>query len=175
MNESQTCQLRLNVLVWVAPWVWLPAFKCMKHCVSGLKSPVSWTVHRAKVAKKCLENRNSPAYVWKEMGPEGTPGNSWWGCVARFSKSWPCCRPKNVIFHSRFQSRPLKCATRTFFAFELPKDPFPGFLIHSERILASSILLAWSLANWRIISSRLFSMLYFGYGARFQLGEIFYN
>ena len=59
-NTAQTCQLRLNVLVWVAPWVWLPAFKCMKHCVSGLKSPVSWTVNRAKVAKKCLENRACP-------------------------------------------------------------------------------------------------------------------
>ena len=74
-NTAQTCQLRLNVLVWVAPWVWLPAFKCMKHCVSGLKSPVSWTVHRAKVAKKCLEigrvlvAGNSPDYVWKEQGP----------------------------------------------------------------------------------------------------------
>ena len=32
----------------------------MKHCVSGLKSPVSWAVQRAKVAKKCLENRARP-------------------------------------------------------------------------------------------------------------------
>ena len=38
---------------------------------------------------------------WRPGG--GTPGNSWWGCAARFSKSWPYFRPKNVIFHTRFQ------------------------------------------------------------------------
>ena len=50
---------------------------------------------------------------------EGTPRNSWWGCAARFSKSWPYFRLKNVIFphpfsdlmtpkiHTRFQTWPL--------------------------------------------------------------------
>ena len=38
----------------------------------------------------------------------GTPRNSWWGCVARFFKSWPDFRPKNVILHTRSQTRPLK-------------------------------------------------------------------
>ena len=38
----------------------------------------------------------------------GTPRNSLCGCVAWFSKSWPYFRPKNVIFHTRFQTRPLK-------------------------------------------------------------------
>ena len=37
-----------------------------------------------------------------------SPGNSWWGCAARFFRSWPNFRPKNVIFHARFQTRPLK-------------------------------------------------------------------
>ena len=37
-----------------------------------------------------------------------TPGNSWWGYAALFSKSSPYFRPKNVIFHTRFQTRPLK-------------------------------------------------------------------
>ena len=37
-----------------------------------------------------------------------TTGISWWGCAARFFKSWPDFRPKNVIFHTRFQNRPLK-------------------------------------------------------------------
>ena len=41
--------------------------------------------------------------------PRGsTPGNSWWGCAARFFKSWPDFRPKNIIIHTRFQTRPLK-------------------------------------------------------------------
>ena len=38
----------------------------------------------------------------------GTPGNSWWGCAARLSKSWPYLRPKNVIFHARFQTWPFR-------------------------------------------------------------------
>ena len=30
------------------------------------------------------------------------------GCAARFSKSWPYFTPKDVIFHTRFQTWPLK-------------------------------------------------------------------
>ena len=37
-----------------------------------------------------------------------TAGNSWWACAAQFSKSWPYFRPKNVICHTRFQTRLLK-------------------------------------------------------------------
>ena len=40
-------------------------------------------------------------------GGESTTGNSWWGCAARFSKSWPYFRPKNVIYHTRFLTWPL--------------------------------------------------------------------
>ena len=36
------------------------------------------------------------------------PGNSRWECAARFFKSWPDFRPKNAIFHTRFQTRTLK-------------------------------------------------------------------
>ena len=35
-------------------------------------------------------------------GGGGTPGNSWWGCATRFSKSWPYFRL--VIFPTRFQT-----------------------------------------------------------------------
>ena len=41
----------------------------------------------------------------------GAPGNSWWGCVARFFKSWPDFRRKNVILHTRFLTRTLKSLT----------------------------------------------------------------
>ena len=34
------------------------------------------------------------------------PGNSWWGCAARFSKCWGYFWPKNVIFPTRFQTWP---------------------------------------------------------------------
>ena len=33
-----------------------------------------------------------------------TPGNSWCGCAARFSKSWPFSDQKNIIFHTHFKT-----------------------------------------------------------------------
>ena len=49
-------------------------------------------------------SNHSPA-----IAPRGgsTTGNSWWGCAAQFSKSWPYFRPKSVIFHTRFLTWPL--------------------------------------------------------------------
>ena len=52
-----------------------------------------------------------------QITPGGIPGNSWWVCAARFSKSWPYFRPKNVIFHTRFQTRPLIKILQTFYSF----------------------------------------------------------
>ena len=37
-------------------------------------------------------------------GGGGIPGNLWWGCAARLSKSWSYFRPKKVIFHTRRQT-----------------------------------------------------------------------
>ena len=39
----------------------------------------------------------------------GVTRESWWGCAARVSKSWPYFRPKNVILHTRtrLQTKPL--------------------------------------------------------------------
>ena len=45
---------------------------------------------------------------WCPRGRGGSPGFSWWGCTARFSKSWPYFWPKSVIFHTRFQTWPPK-------------------------------------------------------------------
>ena len=36
-------------------------------------------------------------------GGGGTPGNFWWGCTARFSKSWPYLRPKTSFFTPVFR------------------------------------------------------------------------
>ena len=52
-----------------------------------------------------FSNSISPR-VYVDIGGGGTPGNSWWGCTARFSKSRPYFWPKNVIFHIRFQTWP---------------------------------------------------------------------
>ena len=40
----------------------------------------------------------------KPVGGGGIPGNLWWGCAARLSKSWSYFRPKKVIFHTRRQT-----------------------------------------------------------------------
>ena len=51
----------------------------------------------------------NPSEICPHFKPRGsTCGNSWWGCAALLSKSWPYFRPKNVIFHTRSQTWPLK-------------------------------------------------------------------
>ena len=41
--------------------------------------------------------------VVASKGRGGTPGNFWWGCTARFSKSWPYFRPKTSFFTTVFR------------------------------------------------------------------------
>ena len=44
--------------------------------------------------------------------PEGaTTGNSWWGCGARFSESWPYCRPQKGHFPHPFSDQISKIHT----------------------------------------------------------------
>ena len=91
--------------------VQIPAFCCnlseniekRKEMIQGFLTRALFevTAYFVWISKVALYSRGG----W---GGGGTPGNSWWGCAARFSKSWPCFRPKNVSFHTRFQSRPLK-------------------------------------------------------------------
>ena len=46
---------------------------------------------------------------WPPEG--GTPGNSWWGCAVRFSKSWPDFRPKKCHFPHPFSVQISKIHT----------------------------------------------------------------
>ena len=72
-------------------------------------------VTSCKAARKNLLHSQS---LWEPDGNQkpcmmqarggGTPGSSWWGCAAWFSKSWAYFRPKNVISQTCFQPRPLK-------------------------------------------------------------------
>ena len=62
-------------------------------------SNLTQTANRKK-KKTCQQHREG------EGG--GTPKNHWRGCAARFSKSWPYFRPKHGIFHTGFQTWPLK-------------------------------------------------------------------
>ena len=51
----------------------------------------------------------SRAWEWQLLNPRPRGGkgryswDSWWGCAARFFKSWPNFRPKNVIFQICFK------------------------------------------------------------------------
>ena len=70
----------------------------------------SWKFYSSKLQMMSIRNSRNSLLFWI-YAPGGTPGNSWWGCAARFSKFWPDFRPKNVIFHTRFRTRPLKFQT----------------------------------------------------------------
>ena len=84
------------------------------------------------------------------------------------------CRHGSMINTDCFPKRALKVqacpgSTGNFLDFNSPKGPFPWFLSwHLDRILASSILLGWRLANWRIISSPDFNLEIF-----FKIYDIF--
>ena len=67
----------------------------------------TWIITEMSHPTLC-SNRDDMIYTLLLIPEGGTTGNSWWGCGARFSESWPSCRPKNVIFHTRFQTRSLK-------------------------------------------------------------------
>ena len=50
-------------------------------------------------------NRKKKKLVSNTVGWGCTPKNlGWGGCAARFSKSLPYFTPKDVIFHTRFQT-----------------------------------------------------------------------
>ena len=71
------------------------------------------TGHKEISQKKCPDTDH----------PGGTPINSCWGCAARFSKSWPYFRPKQVwqvIFHTHRGSRFISRAVKT-------ENPLPRF------------------------------------------------
>ena len=57
---------------------------------------------RARVQAEMVEFIASPFPF-----PSKPQKNFLWACVTRFSKSWPYFRQKNVVFHTRFQTRPL--------------------------------------------------------------------
>ena len=90
----------------------------------------------------------------------GTPGNSWWGCAARFSKSWPDFRPKNVIFQTRFQTRPLNSIP--VFRPGLKAEIMSSLLslerkyshIFSNSHISLSFLLIWNWNDTTFIQSR---------------------
>ena len=62
-------------------------------------------------ANRSTEMRIRPHFFFF-FGRAGTPGNSWWVCAARLSKSRAYFISNNVNFHTRFQTWPPKIQTR---------------------------------------------------------------
>ena len=80
------------------------------HVIYACKSLINW--RPLAVWSPTHDSRRALAHTFRSEGGRGggvgTPGNSWWGCAARFSKSWPYSRQKNVIFYTCFQTWPVK-------------------------------------------------------------------
>ena len=83
-------------------------------CLALTNATLFWR-QRRDLDQIVEQNSKYAGLVWREWSlvekcllPNypfwSTPRNSWWGCAARFSKSLPSFRPKNVIFHTRFQT-----------------------------------------------------------------------
>ena len=91
----------------------LAEFWSWKHCLQYRRPPSSeknrektrlWI---AVVLSRFFLREEGRLYTGWHPDGGGTPGNSWWGCAARFSKSWADFRPKNVIIHTCFHTSPL--------------------------------------------------------------------
>ena len=85
-----------------------------------------------------LDNSGRGRSLFSQGMGGDTPGNSWWGCASLFSKSWPFCRPKNVIFRTSFRQK-LCCHLLDWSA----KKCFFKSISHSH--ISISFLLIW---NW---------------------------
>ena len=71
--------------------------------------------------------------------PPGTPGNSWWGCAARFSKSWPYVKPKK--FHSPHPFSDLASKIHTSFSDLEVVIKRNITCLHKTEIMSSSLTL----------------------------------
>ena len=89
-----------------SPEVWAaPTSKVWRH------SDRAWYshFHSKRLRKKPLLTGWCESY---RAAGGGTPGNSWWGCAARFFKSWPYFRPKTCHFPHLFSDKTSKIHTR---------------------------------------------------------------
>ena len=69
---------------------------------------INWSKIGCSGWVKCSNAKNSKLLFCRIQARGVTSENSRWGCAARFRKSWPNYRPKNVIFYIRFQTWPLR-------------------------------------------------------------------
>lgn len=81
---------------------------------------VDFLLVRCSTQYPCAQSWDIDMKTWREIphlhifysqfNPRGggTPRDSWWRCAARVFKSRPYFRPKHAIFHTHFQTWPLK-------------------------------------------------------------------
>ena len=79
----------------------------------SVKNELQCLMSDCKLHAHVIRNTYKGKWFWQACtqgggGGGGTPGNSWWGYATQLSKSWPYFRPKIVIFHTCFQTSPLK-------------------------------------------------------------------
>ena len=92
-----------------------PQYICPRFDTRRISQVIA-TYFKLNLFKKGCFHWYCTSGIWVEClltrgrrGGGGTPKNSWWKCAATwFSKSWAYFRPKNIIFHTRFQNWPLR-------------------------------------------------------------------
>ena len=99
-----------------------------------LKSPVSWTVHRAKVAKKCLQNRarpccgELPSLCMKGKGPGGYSWEFLVGVCCPVLQILTLLQTKKCYFPHPFSDQTYKMRRQEIFLdLNSLKTPFLGF------------------------------------------------
>ena len=114
LELSLVCEFRYDLFVSLITWAQRPSIKILL-----CSHQMQFIFDLPKEIKKDTKLRTLYLPLWKSTsgfltsrpggrGREGGIRNSWWGCAALFSKSWPYFRPKHAIFHTRFQTWPLK-------------------------------------------------------------------
>ena len=116
-------------------------YKCKEDDLSWRRRKLRGAKSKAGGFQACQDS-NPDLCARGGEGGGGTPGNSWWGCAAGFSKSWPYFRTKNVIFQSRFQTWPLG-RNYVSIILRLEAKKFLKFVSNSH--ISLSLLLIW---NW---------------------------
>ena len=98
----------------VVPKIWLDLWKIHLQQLVVVHGGSSWSGSvkgsMDKVPQGWSLDRESRfrIHVFKCWTPRGYSWGLLVGVCPRFPKSWPYFRPKNVIFFTRFQTRPLK-------------------------------------------------------------------
>ena len=88
---------------------WCDRCACVNLILRRTENFGEWSI--SLVREKTKLSFISQLYVSRPPGG-GTPGNSWWGCAARFPKFWPLFQTKKCNFPHLFSDQTSKIHTR---------------------------------------------------------------